>query len=282
MKQAMKVSFSTLGCPDWTLDQVLKAGADAKLDGFDLRGLRGGVDVTVLPEFTSDLESTSMRIRDSGLVVSGFSSGITLCDASRHAVYLEEARRIVPIARALGTKVIRVFGGAGASGTARNLLLDAACACMDSIMSIDGALDLTWAVETHDEWIRSVDVLDLVRNLDSPAVGIVWDVGHTTRVAEETPATTWNLLGPLVRCLHIKDAVKAGEHVPGAMPDGWRYVLPGTGRLPLAETISMLQSVGYCGWITFEHEKRWLPDLEDPEYALAVFAKWIHPLLGVR
>ncbi len=275
----MKVSFSTLGCPNWSLDQVLEAGSKAGLDGIDFRGLRDGLDVTVQPAFATDLEATARRIRGSGLAVSGFSSSITLCEPAKCAANVEEARRLVPIAHALDTQIVRVFGGGKSSGKDRKASLDAAKFCMDSILVLDGATDLTWALETHDEWMHSSDTMELVGALRSKSVGILWDVGHTTRLAHETPAETWNVIGPLVRYLHIKDAVKVTGGTAHSMRDGWQYVLPGAGELPIAGAVRLLQSKNYSGWIAFEHEKRWHPYLEEPEIAIPVFVRWIRRLL---
>jgi sugar phosphate isomerase/epimerase len=62
------------------------------------------------------------------------------------------------------------------------------------------------------------------------------------------------------------------------MQDGWRYVFPGQGQLPLAEAIQLLKADGYDGWLVFEHEKRWHPILPEPEEAFPAFAKWVDSL----
>jgi len=65
-----------------------------------------------------------------------------------------------------------------------------------------------------------------------------------------------------------------------AMDDGWRYVPPGRGQLPLAEAIPILKGEGYDGWLMFEHEKRWHPDLEEPEDIFPLFVEWVKPLIA--
>ena len=35
----MKLSFSTLGCPRWSFDEMLAIAKDLKIDGIELRGL---------------------------------------------------------------------------------------------------------------------------------------------------------------------------------------------------------------------------------------------------
>jgi sugar phosphate isomerase/epimerase len=81
-------------------------------------------------------------------------------------------------------------------------------------------------------------------------------------------------IGDRLRYIHVKDAVRAEGH-PLAMKDGWRYVLPGSGELELAAGIRLLKSSGYDGWLMFEHEKRWHPELENPEITFPSFIRWV-------
>ncbi|MDB5328800.1 MAG: Xylose isomerase domain protein barrel [Phycisphaerales bacterium] len=73
--------------------------------------------------------------------------------------------------------------------------------------------------------------------------------------------------------VHLKDAVPAQGHAH-AMADGWRYVLPGEGTLALGEAVAVLSDQGYDGWLVFEHEKRWHPELEEPDVAFPAFVRW--------
>jgi sugar phosphate isomerase/epimerase len=118
-------------------------------------------------------------------------------------------------------------------------------------------------------------LLDII---DNPAFGALWDMGHTARVGGESPEESYAAIGSRVGYTHVKDAVYDPAH-PQAMADGWRYVLPGEGQLPLAEAIALLKQHGYEGWILFEHEKRWHPNLVEPEVAFPAFVKWIKPLI---
>ncbi len=54
----MKISFTTLGCPDWDIDTICQNGQAYGFDGVDFRGLLQIIDITTLPEFTTDAEQT--------------------------------------------------------------------------------------------------------------------------------------------------------------------------------------------------------------------------------
>ena len=45
------LSFSTLGCPDWTFEKVLDFAAANNYSGIELRGIQRELDLTKRPEF---------------------------------------------------------------------------------------------------------------------------------------------------------------------------------------------------------------------------------------
>lgn len=269
----MKVGFTTLGCPDWDLDTICARGSEYGFDGVDFRGLLDTLDVTLLPAFTTGAAETRRKLDDAGLEASGISSSIRLCAPERRDDNIEEAKRTIAVAQALGCKHIRVFGGGNPGQVGREKAADIGKDCMEAILALDGARELLWLVETHDHWIRSQDCGLLLERIPDPAFGVLWDMGHTPRVAREAPRETVVALGPRIGYTHIKDAIYDPEHEQ-AMQDGWRYVPPGTGQLPIAEAITLLKESGYDGWIVFEHEKRWHPELPEPEVMFPEFVRW--------
>jgi len=273
----MKIGMTTLGCPEWDLETVCARGRQYGFDGVDFRGLQDTLDVTLLPAFGPRVAKTRRLLADAGLVVSGLSSSIRVCDPDKEKENLEEARRTIAVAHNLDCVNVRVFGG-GDLALGRETLAGIGRACMEKILALDGAGDLHWLFETHDNWIQSHDCRLLLDGIETPAFGALWDMGHTSRVGGESPRETYEAIGPRVGYTHVKDAVYQPEH-PLAMADGWHYVLPGTGQLPLAEAIALLKQAGYDGWIMFEHEKRWHPELPDPEVAFPAFVRWVKPLV---
>ena len=275
----MKISFTTLGCPTWDLDTICRRGRDYGYDGVDFRGYLGTVDVTRIAEFTTLVNDTRRRLDEAGLETSGISSSITVCNPDKLQDNLDEARRTIDLARALGTNNIRVFGGGDLQNNTREELARIGCDAVEQILALDGAEEMYWLFETHDNWVKAADCRLLLDNIPNPAFGALWDMGHTPRVGGETPAETYAAIGPRVGYVHVKDAAYDPEH-PLAMQDGWRYVFPGQGQLPLAEAVQILKSNGYDGWLMFEHEKRWHPTLAEPEEIFPVFAQWARSLIG--
>ena len=64
--------------------------------------------------------------------------------------------------------------------------------------------------------------------------------------------------------MHVKDFVRQDGKL--------RYVFAGRGEAPLTEVFSRLRNGGYNGFYSFEWEKLWHSELEEPEVALADYA----------
>lgn len=273
----MKPSFTTLGCPDWDLDSVIRNGSSFGYAAVDFRGLRDEIDVTKLVAFTSNLAQTRRQLEDAGLAVCGISTSLKICDDTLAAENLEEAKRTIPIAAELGVPHLRVFGGGQPEGRSRADMADIGAQMMLRVLELDGADGFEWVLETHDEWIATADCRLLLDRVPSPAFGALWDIGHTARVGGEAPADSLDALGKRVYYIHVKDAVYDTAH-PRAMHDGWRYVEPGTGELPLVEGLRLMKARDYDGYVMFEWEKRWHRDLPEPEEMFPKFIRWFRGL----
>ena len=105
----MKISASTLGCPDWSLETILANYPAYGYDAVDFRGLAGELNVWKLPEFSADGEATAGRIGAAGLAVSCFSSGARMFDpdADARAGHVDEVAEYARLCRTFGAKLIR-------------------------------------------------------------------------------------------------------------------------------------------------------------------------------
>lgn len=273
----MKPSFTTLGCPDWDLDTVIANGSSYGFAAVDFRGLQDEIDVTKLPAFQSGLAKTKRKFSDAGLVVCGISTSLRVCDETKTEVNLEEAKRTIPIETELDVPHLRVFGGGIPEGKTKAEMADIGQGMMEQVLSLDGADLFKWVFETHDQWISSEDCKLLLDRIPNRAFGVLWDMGHTSRVGGESPAESLEAFGNRVYYLHIKDAVYDTSHRQ-AKKDGWRYVEPGTGQLPLKEALELLKARGYDGYAMFEWEKRWQRELPEPEDMFPKFISWFEDL----
>src|SRR3954463_6618655 len=100
----MKLTISTLACPDWTLAQIVEACVAAGIGGVDFRGLGGEIDVTRLREVSLDLGLTMALLNEHGLRIPCFNTSVTLISpsAQRWQEMLDEAHRYAQLAGRTG------------------------------------------------------------------------------------------------------------------------------------------------------------------------------------
>src|SRR5207244_2463378 len=124
-------------------------------------------------------------------------------------------------------------------------------------------------IESHGDFARAADTLGLLRGIGSPAVGVLWDPANAFEAGEAG--------GSRVHHVHLKDVGR----VAGARGTerAWAPRLPGRGDFGPAAVLALLRDRGYGRWVSFEWEKRWHPDIEEPEVALPYFARWAAAVL---
>ncbi|MBV9852803.1 MAG: sugar phosphate isomerase/epimerase [Armatimonadetes bacterium] len=262
----MKLGVSTLGCPDWTLEQILSRCKAYGYDGIEWRGLGPDLDLTQSPAFATPkaIARTRRAIADAGLESCGIDTSVRLADEDDAAWQenLELAQRTIELADELGAPHVRVFGGDGQAAR----VVEALRLLSDFTTLASG--DVLIVLETHDAFSTGAQVGDVMRRVEHPRVRALWDLHHPYRHGE-TPEQTWQAIGPYVQQTHVKDSVPGGT-----------YCLLGEGDIPIKEMLGLLVRGGYRRWVNLEWEKRWIPALADPEVAFPQYARTLRQYLA--
>jgi len=267
------LGFSTLACPDYDVDQVIAMARDNGYAGVEIRFLRGTVDLPTLEELSPGrIAETQRRFDDAGIEVVGIDTSVrmTSLDPAVRAQQLTAARANLAIAEGLGARFLRVFGGPIPAEQDRERTLDAIAAGLGEVADLTAAHGIATLIETHDDFSRSRAVLDLYARGASGNLGVLWDTLHTYRHGEDG-AFTWDRIGDRIQHVHLKDSKRA-------TPDGFDFALTGEGTIPIESLIDLLRTVGYQGFVHFEWEKGWHPEIAPPEIALPHFARFMRGL----
>lgn len=115
-------------------------------------------------------------------------------------------------------------------------------------------------IETADQF------LELRQHLDSPAVGLNFDIGHFYCVGND-PAPTIRWLAPHIRHFHLEDITATRVH---------HHLIPGEGAIDFEAVFEAIRAIGYQGWVTIEL----YPYVDDPDAAARTSRERILPLLG--
>lgn len=252
-------TFSTLGCPDATLDSVLRIAADHGVAAVELRALEGTVDLpAVFAKRHGSPAALAKRVAAQAVRVVALDTSLKLCGSDDEA--WREVEAFLPWAEALGGVRLRVFDG-GTSGDEADLSTMAArLAWWRAWRSERGWLsDLM--IETHDTLFTAEKIRALAERAAVPP--ILWDSHHTWKRGGEDPVATWREIRPLVVHVHVKDSIA----VPSARHP-FTYVPPGDGTFPMAPLRAALAENDYALPLSLEWERLWHPYLEPLESAL--------------
>jgi len=265
----MKMSFSTLACPDWTMPQIIQTAVDAGYDGIELRFVEGEDSLWKLAAFSrGQLAATRNALSDFGLQICcvDTSCRFHFPDARQREYWISEGQRMSDLAAELGAPAIRVFGDAVQRGATKELTQGWIAESVHKLAEVTSRKGIEVWLETHGDFCAAADTAAILSGSVSTHVGIVWDPVNSFISSEEKPTEGASLLGPSIRHVHVKDFQRTW--------DGFQFMLTGHGDFPLHDLISALKKSHYDRFLSFEWEKKWHPELADPEIALPHFANW--------
>src|SRR5256714_1155112 len=179
-------------------------------------------------------------------------------DPHYRQIRIDHTTRALTLARELGASCITTEpGGPVEKGASWNAALKLFVEMLKPVIAHaekEGVLLLIepepgLLIETADQF------LELMQHLDSPAVGLNFDIGHAYCVKDD-PATTIPRLAKYIRHFHLEDIAATRVH---------HHLIPGEGAIDFAAALRAIRAVGYDGWVTVEL----YPYVADPDAAAA-------------
>ncbi len=256
----MRRCYSSLGCPDLSLDETLALAAKHRLGAVELRSLGGTVELAAyFAEKFGTPEKLGAHVRACGVRVVALNASMHLADAT--AAERDQLAAFGPWAEALGVRWLRVFDGRNADTTG----LTAARETLRWWRELRAARGWTCDVmiETHDSLFTAAAIGRFLAA--APGRAILWDAHHTWRKGGADPVATWRAIRASVVHVHVKDSIA----VPSARHP-FTYTLPGDGEFPIAAVLGALRADGFAGPVSLEWEKLWHPYLRSLDEALRV------------
>jgi sugar phosphate isomerase/epimerase len=274
----LPIAVSTLGCPKWDWNTIVKNTSQWGFAALELRGILDQMDLPKVPEFSgSRLQGTLSDLSAAGLRISdlGASAQMHEPDPAKRAKHMDEARRFIDLAHEMHAPYVRVFPNQLVRGEDKLVTFARISEGLHQLGQYAKPAGVTIIMESHGEFRRAEDIIPVLQGAKSKNVAFLWDAHHTCLEGEK-PADTFERLGKYTRHTHLKDSVP----VAGKPKDERHYVLTGTGDIPVRETVRVLATNGYKGYYCFEWEKRWHPDIDEPEVAFPHYAKTMREYLS--
>ncbi len=258
------LSFSTLGCPDWSFDTIVNFAVNNGYNGIEIRGIQREMYLPRCPVFNADkINDTMQLVKDKGLhfVDLGASAAMHLSDAAERKKNMDEAKAFIDLAQQLHCPYIRVFPNDFPPDQDRNATMELIAKGLQELGEYAKNRAVTVLMETHGEVVKSDDIVHIMQLAAHPKVGLVWDIVNMWSVTKESPAQVYQKLKPYIHHTHIKDLRITNNKET--------YTLLGEGIAPVFDGIDALYRNNYNGYYSFEWEKLWHPEIAAPEIALA-------------
>jgi sugar phosphate isomerase/epimerase len=262
----MKFSVFTASTPQWSPAEAATTLAEQGWDGIEWRIT--DQDAAAVPGFwagnratwpLSGLEQSLPQIasitRDAGLEFSGL-GGYARCD--NHA----DVERMLAATAALGAARVRVTMPRSDSGEYRALF---AAARADLAWVADRAAHhgVKALIELHHETITpsASAALRLVDGLDPESIGVIHDLGNLVIEGQERHESAFELLGPYLAHVHIKNVRWVADAADNDGIVAWReeWAPLRTGQADVRGYLAALVRHGYDGWVTLEDFSTELP-----------------------
>ena len=256
------LAFSTLACPEWSAEEVIRRAAAIGYAGIEWRG---GPDGHARPDWPSGRRGAIRRqMADQGveaLAVTSYTDFIGHAAGVRRES-VDHLRRHLELAADLGARYVRAFVGIAGDGSPVDVLLDRAVDGLNEVVTTAKDLGVGVAIEPHDDFATTSSIAPILDRLDMSAVGVVWDIVNAWG-AGEAPDEGIATVGDRVRYVQVKDARWVGD-----AGDTWQLTPIGEGAVPLASALRSLAARGPLPPLSVEWERAWHPELDPPEIAL--------------
>lgn len=177
-------------------------------------------------------------------------------DAQLRHLRIRHTIDALTMARKLGAPCITTQpGGPPVEGMCRDAALD---------LFVEGLREVLDHAENEGVWLlvepepgllieSAAQFLELAQRIDSPMLGLNFDIGHFYCVGEPLPEAV-ERLEAFTRHYHIEDIAANRIH---------EHLIPGQGAIDLASVLAAIQGTDYGGWVTVEL----YPYLDDPDGA---------------
>lgn len=274
----MQTAFSTIACPDWTLDRAVGFAARAGFDGVELRTFGHHASRLLCEPCLTGPAKIRDLFEDEGVRPAALSTSIrydapvvppvlgrVLGDFEKP---VRRTKQMVEVATSIEAPFVRVFpfelprGESRRSGVRRiveRLTLAAATARHTGVRLL---------LENGGSFPLAEDLLELLERVDSPLLAAAYGpaVAHA---AGEDPVAGVRTLRAWLESVKLRD-LRDSRPVP-----------LGEGVIPNEPVVDELERLGYEGWCTIEWDRLWIEDLEPTEdvleRSLGAFYSWITP-----
>ena len=253
---SIRLSFSTVACPDWTIDQVAKRAAEMGYQGVELRTLGpGGTGLASDPAL-----SDPQRVRDAlghhGIEAVCLTTGLY---AHHHDLSADREAQLriaenINLAVQLGCPYVQVFAGRPDPNQDRKSIIRRMAESIHPLGRRAAEAGVTLLLENEPAFSVPKEWWWLLESVHEPSVGICWNLPNAA-AANQDDNGGWVAVPTLnsrIRMAKVYDAVIG--------PNGG-FTNIGDGTVAIEGFIKRLLGIGYQGYLSVEWNRLWFEGL---------------------
>jgi sugar phosphate isomerase/epimerase len=280
----LKPAFSTVACPEWTLDRVALAAGRLGFLGVELRTFDVSSRRFACDPALTDPAKVRRLMGDAGVEVCSIATdcsfdALVLPPVIGHVitdteVQVRRAERAIDLAAALGAPHVRVYGFRVPAVDSRTGCITRIAERLRKVADHAEKTGVKVALQNGGSFSTVPETLEVLEAVNHPLMRVSYCVASAF-VAGETPASGLARIASAgqdrLALLRVKD-LRDGLPVP-----------LGTGGVPVRAAMSAAASAfaRTDTWCVFEWDRAWLPDIGEPEFALEHAARTMYQWAGL-
>ena len=257
----MKLCFTTLGCYEKDLDEIISLTKKYGFDAIEIRGISGELDNANINDLSCvNRKSTREKMQQNGITPIAIDTSCWFHKPEKYDDAIAEGINAIEIAKDMGIRYVRVFGDKftlGVEECTKRMISGLTYLC-------EQAADVNILLEIHGE-CNTIEALKPIidKMSEYKNFGLLWDIQHSHRSYGKNWREFYDFIRPYIKHVHIKDYSDKREQL----------CLVGEGAIPIGDIVSTLLNDGYDGYFSLEWEKKWHPELCEMELALDHFVR---------
>ena len=259
----MKLAFSTVACPEWTLEHVARVAESAGYLGVELRTFGSGSHQSACDPALTAPAKVIETLGKAGCEVACVATGCRFDEPVVPPVIgwaitdtlksVREANWCVDLAGKLQAPMCRVFAFEIAPRMSRKAGIRLIADRLAQVVDAGRARQVRVVLQNGGSFATAAQISELLDAVGNPLLGVAYDPAFAVAAGEPVEHGV-NVLGDRLLSVKLRD-FRAGR--PCTIGDGDMHV---------ENTCRVLKSFDYRNWVVVEHDRAWFhhtPELTD-------------------
>ena len=179
---SIKIAFSTVGCPEWSLSDILPMAKDLNFRGVEIRGLGSEIRAPKATPFTAEnLAATMNQFKKMNLEIPCLSSSCCLKLADNEKSVLAEGFEYIDLAGQVGASFVRLLADKEPAPEGDIVDDEVVIRKLHVLAPYAQYKNVTLLLETNGVYADTARLKNLLDRLPYENVAALWDIHHPYR-----------------------------------------------------------------------------------------------------